>query len=101
MKDLSGNYTITLTPTSQEGGGMVYDNSRAMTAPGSAPVTPMKTPYGADMPFDGPVQIPAPGNQIPVSDEKDRTQGNPAVPDESSGGGWTYPGSDAGGWKEA
>jgi hypothetical protein len=33
-----------LVPTSQEGGNMVADNSPAMAAPGSQPVTPM--PYG-------------------------------------------------------
>lgn len=41
MQDLSHFAADSLTVTSQEGGNLVHDNSPAMTAPGSAPVTPM------------------------------------------------------------
>lgn len=41
MQDLSHLAANSITVTSQEGGNMTHDNSPAMTAPGSAPVTPM------------------------------------------------------------
>ena len=41
MQDLSHLAANSMTATSQEGGNLVHDNSPAMTAPGSAPVTPM------------------------------------------------------------
>ena len=41
MRDLSSLATDSMWVTSQEGGNLVHDNSGAMTAPGSRPVTPM------------------------------------------------------------
>ena len=41
MRDLSALAAGSITVTSQEGGNLVHDNSPAMTAPGSEPVTPM------------------------------------------------------------
>ena len=41
MRDLSALARNSMTVTSQEGGNMVHDNSPAMTAPGSAPSTPV------------------------------------------------------------
>jgi hypothetical protein len=41
VRDLSHLAANSMTVTSQEGGNLVHDNSPAMTAPGSAPVTPM------------------------------------------------------------
>lgn len=41
MRDLSGLARDAMWVTSQEGGNMVHDNSPAMTAPGSQPVTPV------------------------------------------------------------
>lgn len=41
MQDLSHLAADSMTVTSQEGGNLVHDNSPAMTAPGSQPVTPM------------------------------------------------------------
>lgn len=102
MKDLSGNGKIRLTPTSQEGGGMVYDNSAAMTAPGSDPVTPMKTPYGAPMPFAVPEALPSDQDTVPLSGQASRTAGNPPAPSNRSGGGWTNTDDApaAGAWKK-
>ena len=40
MRDLSALATDSMWVTSQEGGNLVHDNSGAMTAPGSRPVTP-------------------------------------------------------------
>jgi len=88
MQDLTGKYAARLTPTSQEGGGMVYDNTPAMTAPGSAPVTPMMTPYGAKIPFETPDDIPSDSKKIAVSSQAARTGGNPPPADNHSGGGW-------------
>lgn len=48
MQDLSHLAANSMTATSQEGGNQVHDNSPAMTAPGSAPVTPM--PDAGNMP---------------------------------------------------
>lgn len=102
MQDLTGKYTARLTPTSQEGGGMVYDNSPAMTAPGSAPVTPMMTPYGAKIPFETPDDIPSDSGKVSVSSQASRTAGNPGPSDNSSGGGWenTDDKPSAGMWKK-
>jgi hypothetical protein len=100
MEDLSRSYPNRLVPTSQEGGGMVYDNSPAMTAPGSTPVTPMKTPYGATLPFETPALLPEDEQKVAVSNEHGRIRGNAPAPDQKSGGGWKN--SDetpaAGGW---
>lgn len=41
MQDLSHLAADSMTVTSQEGGNLVHDNSPAMTAPGTEPVTPM------------------------------------------------------------
>ena len=41
MRDLSHLAANAITVTSQEGGNLVHDNSAAMTASGTAPVTPM------------------------------------------------------------
>lgn len=41
MRDLSALAKDSMWVTSQEGGNMIHDNSPAMTAPGSAPVTPV------------------------------------------------------------
>lgn len=41
MRDLSALAVDSMWVTSQEGGNLVHDNSGAMTAPGSRPVTPM------------------------------------------------------------
>ena len=41
MRDLSSLATDSMWVTSQEGGNLVHDNSGAMTAPGSRPVTPL------------------------------------------------------------
>jgi hypothetical protein len=48
MQNLSGLAVNSMWVTSQEGGNLVHDNSGAMTAPGSRPVTPM--PPVADQP---------------------------------------------------
>jgi hypothetical protein len=100
MQDLSGKYPARLIPTSQEAGGMVYDNSPAMTAKGSDPVTPMVTPSGAKMPFATPEVTPE-DPQIPVSNQSARTKGNPVATGQKAGHGWTLSdeGPDSGGWK--
>jgi hypothetical protein len=102
MQDLSGDRKIRLTPTSQEGGGMVYDNSPAMTAPGSAPVTPMMTPYGVKIPFETPEALPSDEETVPLSGQASRTAGNPPAPSNRSGGGWlnTDDTPTAGVWKK-
>ena len=41
MRDLSALARDSMWVTSQEGGNLVHDNSGAMTAPGSRPVTPL------------------------------------------------------------
>ena len=41
MRDLSALANDSMWVTSQEGGNLVHDNSGAMTAPGSRPVTPL------------------------------------------------------------
>lgn len=41
MRDLSSLAADSMWVTSQEGGNLVHDNSGAMTAPGSRPVTPL------------------------------------------------------------
>ena len=41
MQSLSHLATNSMWITSQEGGNLVHDNSGAMTAPGTEPVTPM------------------------------------------------------------
>lgn len=41
MRDLSALAADSMWVTSQEGGNLVHDNSGAMTAPGSRPVTPL------------------------------------------------------------
>jgi hypothetical protein len=41
MQDLTHLAANSMTVTSQEGGNLVHDNSPAMTAAGTAPVTPM------------------------------------------------------------
>ena len=41
MQNLSGLAVNSMWITSQEGGNLTHDNSGAMTAPGSAPATPM------------------------------------------------------------
>lgn len=41
MRDLSALARDAAWVTSQEGGNMVHDNSPAMTAPGTAPATPV------------------------------------------------------------
>ena len=89
MQDLTGKHASRLVPTSQEAGGMVYDNSPAMTAPGSDPVTPMRTPYGASLPFETPELLPSDMKTVPVSGQASRTADNPAAPSNRSGGGWT------------
>ena len=48
MKDLSSLAADSMWVTSQEGGNLVHDNSGAMTAPGSKPVTPL--PPAEDQP---------------------------------------------------
>ena len=64
MQDLSHLAANAITVTSQDGGNMVHDNSPAMTAPGSEPVTPlpaadhMPTP-NLDMGAVRPVGTPA------------------------------------------
>jgi hypothetical protein len=88
MQDLTGQHLARLTPTSQEAGGMVYSNQPAMTAPGSDPVTPMKTPYGAPMPFEVPEALPSGQQTVPLSGQASRTAGNPAPAGNRSGGGW-------------
>lgn len=101
MEDLSARYPSRLTPTSQEGGGMVYDNSPAMTAPGSKPVTPMLTPQGNQLPLAVPELIPSPEEPVPVSGQASRTEGNPAPGSNRSGGGWqnTDDKPATGGWR--
>lgn len=44
MQDLSSLATDSMWVTSQEGGLMVHDNSKAFSAPGSRPVTPVPAP---------------------------------------------------------
>jgi hypothetical protein len=44
MQDLSHLAANSMTVTSQEGGNLVHDNSGAMTAKGTEPVTPMPAP---------------------------------------------------------
>jgi hypothetical protein len=39
MQDLSGQHLAALVPTSQSSGGEVHDNSLAMSAPGSPPIS--------------------------------------------------------------
>lgn len=93
MQDLSNTYgdpLSLLVPTSQEGGNMIQPNlaKKAMTAPGSSPVSPLPPPVEGVNPepnFSGP--------QIPVSFPGD----NPRVPAGTSPGGqWadinTHPG---------
>lgn len=41
MRDLSSMTRDSMWITSQEGGNMIFDNSGAMTAPGTDPVTPV------------------------------------------------------------
>ena len=48
MEDLSHLAANSMTVTSQEGGNLVHDNSPAMTAKGTEPVTPM--PSAENMP---------------------------------------------------
>ena len=102
MQDLTGKTPARLTPTSQEGGGMVYSNAPAMTAPGSDPVTPMKTPYGGELPFETPELLPSDMDTIPVSAQASRVTDNPAPPSNRSGGGWknTDDTPGAGVWKK-
>ena len=76
-----------ITPTSQEGGGMMYDSKAAMTAPGSSPVTPLRTPWGGDLPFPAP-EVLDDTQDVPLSGQHARTAGNPAPSDQGSGGGW-------------
>lgn len=56
MRDLSSLARDSMWPTSQEGGNMVHDNSPAMTAPGSEPVTPVPK---AEAQPDPTVPVPA------------------------------------------
>ena len=103
MQDLTGQYPARLTPTSQEGGGMVYNNAPAMTAPGSDPVTPMKTPYGGELPFETPELLPSDMDTVAVNNVAGRVTANPPVPSNRSGGGWknTDDTPGAGVWKKA
>lgn len=50
MDDLTGRYPQALVPTSQSDGGEVHDNSLAMTAPGSEPVSAPAPAAPAPMP---------------------------------------------------
>ncbi len=107
MQDLTGKTPARLVPTSQEGGGMVYDNKDAMTAPGSTPITPMKTPYGADIPFEIMDNLAVDGKpgggavSVPLANNASRVADNPALTSQASAGGWvnTDDMPDTGTWK--
>jgi hypothetical protein len=101
VQDLSPKNRNVLVPTSQEAGGMIYNNSAAMTAPGSTPITPMKTPYGADIPFGEPDQLDQDGPKVAKSNNAGRVTDNPAPRPQDSAGGWvnTDDMPDAGGWR--
>jgi len=86
VQDLSTQYNppgspmALLVPTSQEGGNMIQPDlaKKAMTAPGSEPVSPLPPPMEGVNPepnFTGP--------QLPVSFPGD----NPRVPHGTSAGG--------------
>lgn len=64
MQDLSAKYDISLTPSSQEGGNLQQPDlaQATMTAPGSAPVTPLPPPVQGSHP-----QMQPSGPRIPVS----------------------------------
>jgi hypothetical protein len=64
MIDLSHLAANSMTVTSQEGGNLVHDNSAAMTAKGTEPVTPM--PAAENMP-DPQLGTTA---RVPVSTQK-------------------------------
>ena len=72
MQDLSGlSWAKTsMGPTSQEGGNMVHDNGPAMTAPGSAPATPVPR---SEAQSDPSVDL---GPEIPVGTAPDRKASN-------------------------
>jgi len=72
MRDLSGlSWAKTsMWPTSQEGGNMVHDNGPAMTAPGSAPATPVPR---SEAQSDPSVDL---GTQIPVGTAPARKASN-------------------------
>lgn len=99
MQDLSSK-KISLTPTSQEGGGMAYDNKKANSAPGSTPVTPMLTPQGNPLPLPVPDPMDETEN-VALSTGDTRTAGEPYPKAQGSGGGWTdtHDLPTAGGWK--
>lgn len=66
MQDLSSLAKNAITVTSQEGGGLIHDNSPAMTAPGSTPATPQPK---ADVQSDPTLDV---GTARPVGTAKTR-----------------------------
>lgn len=70
MQNLSGLAVNSMWITSQEGGNLTHDNSGAMTAPGSAPATPMPPAVQQADPVVHPLDhartVLTPGNDAPA-----------------------------------
>ena len=73
MQDLTGRFTASLVPSSQEGGNMIQQNlsEMTMTAPGSEPVAPLPDAVSGSHPeinFSGPeIPVSHPGNRERVT----------------------------------
>jgi hypothetical protein len=111
MQDLSGQHLAALVPTSQSSGGEVHDNSAAMTAPGSPPVSAPapgagQSPEVLPLPVmptvaSGVKTILPPGRPAdqPVDQPRDPAGKFGGVTGQSgkpAGGGWSYTPSKSG-----